>query len=104
MPRKKKRDKISPAAIVDLGGMTQHVDGSETVTLLVSGVPLDLVENIGRVCARAILAAMEWPDDEAAAMTQRVVDHLAKELADAARHPIPSEAPRRGDMDDDIPF
>lgn len=104
MPRKSKRNKVNPAAIVGLGGMTQHIDGSETVTLLVPGVPLDQVENIGRACARAILAVMEWPDEEAAAMTQRVVDHLAKELADAARHPIPSEAPRRGELDDDIPF
>lgn len=100
-------DKVHPAGIVDLGNVGHDRDGYAHATLLLPGVPPSQVEAIGHACAVTILHVLNWPDDKAAAMAERVRTHLAKELHMAMApglEPLPVTKDFERDMDDGIPF
>jgi hypothetical protein len=88
MPRKQKPkfdpQSVHPARIVDLAALSYDSEGYRHVTLLLPGVPPNQVEAIGHACARAILGVLEWPDDKAAELAERVRKHLADEWQTAS--------------------
>jgi hypothetical protein len=95
--RKHEIVRLSRLRSPDIGARKRLIDGTETATLLVPDVPLDRVQDIGKVCALTILATLDWPEEDAAAMARRVTDHLAEEPRQVRRADT-------SDLDDGIPF
>lgn len=115
MPRRKKPwhdiDNIDPAAVIDFGGIdarrNRRRDWHLSASLVLRDVPPDRVEQIGHACALAVLKVLDWPDDKAALMAERVRSHItarfAEEIEERGAGLLPKNRPDN-DLDDGIPF
>jgi hypothetical protein len=115
MPRRKSPAfdprRVDPWRVVVLGDLREY-DGKLEATLELPRVPVEMVEEVGRACAMAIMAVMKWPEDKAAIVAQRVCEELADHIKQVTSTMTPEHraavkqllSEPREDLDDDIPF